>query len=103
MKEYIPDFTNDGDMLIGKASRFIQDFQIIPHEVLCRGVFHSESYRSVVYVGRHESIPEIIDSCVHETIHGIIQEAIDDEEVKIDIEQEHNAIKYMMWANEFLI
>jgi hypothetical protein len=103
---YEPDFSNDGDMLIGKASRFTQDFKIIPHEMMVRGIFHSESYRSVVYAGRHESIQEIIDTCVHETIHGVVQESIDDleeNELKIDIEQEHNAIRYMMWADEFLV
>lgn len=101
--KYKPDFSPDGDIAIGKASRFTQDFQIIPHEALVRGVFHGETYRSIIYVGRHESIGEIIDTCVHETIHGVIQEAIDDDEVRIDIEQEHNAIREMAWANESLV
>lgn len=100
---YKPNFNPDGDMMIGRASRFTQDFKIFGTETRARGIFYPETFRSVVYTGEHECIEDIIQSCVHETIHGLIEEEKEDNDLLIDIEQEHTVIRQMAWAPESLV
>lgn len=83
--------------------QFTQDFKIIPTEDLVRGVYYNMSKRSFVFVGRHETEDEIIHTCEHETIHGILDYIIEEDELLIDEQQEHYVIRNMMWSDYSLV
>lgn len=82
--------------------KFSQDFQVSPIEDINRGIYYPSSRRSIVFVGLHESITEILDTCEHETIHGILTDIIDDDELLVDDQHEHWVIRHVKWANEHL-
>src|SRR6185437_8585662 len=102
MAKYKPDFGPNGDM-VHYEDRLIQDFSIFPPiHVKLRGVYHPNSHMSYVYPVYHENIEDIISTCSHEAIHHAIMTKdfdIDDEVAKVDEEQEHMIIRFMMWAD----
>lgn len=101
---YKPDFSPNGDMQTGELVIFDQDFRIISLEDNVRGQYYPESNKSYIYLAKHECIEDIICSCVHETIHALIdQEDSDEDSFRADTSQEHWAIKQISWANENLV
>lgn len=103
MKEYEPDFSPSGDVTAINQSRVTQDFRIFPIEDIVRGIFYNTSWKSFVFVGRCESIEEIISVCEHEIIHGLIEEEREDTDIEVDEQMEHWVIREMAWAPESLV
>jgi hypothetical protein len=79
-----------------RESKWIpQNFRIInPQDSDERGVTYIESKRTWVTLIRHEDIREIMDTCVHESLHQAIHRMSDD----FNTEEEHEAIKRVVWA-----
>ncbi len=77
---------------------FHQDFKITSIYDNNRGIYYPETKRSIVYLAPHENIEDIISTCVHETIHSIIDDI--DTEGELDEDIEHDIIRKMMWATE---
>ena len=63
-----------------------------------QGTYYPDSNRCVVYLNKHESKEDISKTIDHELFHYII----DKMDIKIDDEQEHKAIYYLQWADEYL-
>ena len=63
-----------------------------------QGTYYPDSNRCVVYLNKHESLEDISKTIDHELFHYII----DKMDIKIDDEQEHKAIYYLQWADEYL-
>ena len=64
------------------------------------GEYFEDTNRIAVYLIPHsECLPNLISTITHEVFHKIIT---DTEEI-IDIEQEHNLIKKVMWFEQELI
>ena len=80
---------------------FKQDIKIVPDEDLVRGMYFENTKRSVVYARTHECIEDLIQTCVHETLHHVIDTI--DEDLELDSEQEHRIIKFIQWGNEHLV
>jgi len=97
-------YTSDDSHIVSSTSTFDQDFQYVGKEELLRGVYYWDSERSIIYLHRHEAIEDLINTCKHETIHHCIYQIIieDDEgtgSLALDIEQEHDIIRNMAWAD----
>ena len=99
LKGYTDDTTNyESDL-----STFDQDFKYTGKEEILRGVYYWDSERSLIFLSRHEVPEDLINTCVHETIHHCIyQIATGDDEgtgtLALDMEQEHDIIRNMAWA-----
>lgn len=100
---------------INEKSNHQQDFKIGLRRDDCRGMFYENSGRSFVYLYYQESPDEVIDTCVHETIHAAIDHCSgwEDNELEegkiteedafyVDDLSEHDIIRNMMWAEEIL-
>ncbi len=97
-------YVGDEYKCVGETSTFDQTFNIVGREELLRGVYYAESERSIVHLHRHEAIEDIYNTCVHETIHHCIFKIIDEKDegmgsLMLDIEQEHDIIRNMAWAD----
>lgn len=104
IKDYIP----EEQVFVLSTSTFDQDFKYVGREELLRGVYYWESDRSIIYLHRHETPEDLINTCVHETLHHCIADIImeDDEgagSLSMDIEQEHDIIRNMAWANYWAV
>ncbi len=90
---------------IGSTTDFNQDFQLQDRETgLIRGIYYPETRRSMVFLGRHESIEDLINTCVHETIHQCLFSLIYEEDAEyktrlIDIHEEHDMIRDIAWMD----
>ncbi len=94
-----------GGNMIYVESPWEQDFRFVNTQTPCRGICYEQTSRSYVYLGMHESINEIIDSCVHESIHMAIRHyMIHGEEYpeRMDIDHEHEMMRYFMMAEDIL-
>ena len=63
-----------------------------------QGTYYPDSNRCVVYLNKHESAEDIVKTIDHEVFHY----CVDKLDIKIDDEQEHKAIYYLQWADEYL-
>ncbi len=104
MTKNLMGYTHDDSYFISSTSTFDQTFQYVGKEELLRGVYYWDSERSIIYLHRHETIEDLINTCGHETIHHCIyQIVIEDDEgagsLSLDIEQEHDIIRNMAWAD----
>jgi len=104
MTKNLVGYTHDDSHFISSTSTFDQTFQYVGKEELLRGVYYWDSERSIIYLHRHEALEDLMNTCVHETIHHCIYQVIieDDEgtgSLALDIEQEHDIIRNMAWAD----
>jgi hypothetical protein len=101
---------------IRDESDFQQTFVTIVHDDPKRGVYYGNNRKSYVFLKNHENQPDIINTCTHETLHGAIDRVstMEDEESAegslkeadaffLDDRIEHIIIRYMLWADEFII
>jgi hypothetical protein len=101
---------------IRDESDFEQTFVTIVHDEPKRGVYYGGNRKSYVFLKNHENIPDIINTCKHEAEHGAIDRvsSMEDDEVAsgiikesdaffIDDRMEHIIIRYMAWADEFIV
>jgi hypothetical protein len=101
---------------IRDESDFEQTFVTIVHDEPKRGIYYGGNRKSYVFLKNHENIPDIYNTCEHEAIHGAIDRVstMEDEEVVlgelkesgaffIDDRMEHIIIRYMSWAEEFIV
>ena len=63
-----------------------------------QGTYYPDSNRCVVYLNKHESTEDISKTIDHEVFHYVLDKL----DIKIDDEQEHKAIYYLQWADEYL-
>ena len=63
-----------------------------------QGTYYPDSNRCVVYLNKHESLEDITKTIDHEVFHY----CVDKLDIKIDDEQEHKAIYYLQWADEYI-
>jgi len=104
LKEYTDDTTNyESDL-----STFDQDFKYTGKEEILRGVYYWDSERSLIFLSRHEVPEDLVNTCVHETIHHCIYRIVQDEDeglgtLSLDVEQEHDVIRNMAWANYWAV
>ena len=63
-----------------------------------QGTYYPDSNRCVVYLNKHESAEDIVKTIDHEVFHY----CVDKLDIKIDDEQEHKAIYYLQWADEYI-
>ncbi len=56
---------------------------------------HKGHLESDVYLKRHESVKEIIQTTIHEDIHRVLHYA------HLGNDREHRAILIIMWADEY--
>jgi hypothetical protein len=82
--------------------KYTQDFRLFGVDTIERGVYHEESDKSNIIPTYHESIGEIVNTCKHEDKHCVISHIIKQDDLLIDIDMEHWAIRQMMWADESL-
>ncbi len=69
-------------------------------DVSTYGEYFEDTNRIAIYLRPHsECIPNILSTLSHEVFHKIITDTEED----IDIEQEHNLIKRIMWFEQDLI
>ena len=79
-----------------------------------RGVFYADSKRSYVFLHRHECIPDIIATSIHECLHAAIFQCIewelddlaegkllDKNIVRMDDNEEHNMIRIALLPEEY--
>lgn len=100
----IRDYVDDSFKCSSDISTLDQTFEIVGKEELLRGIYYAETERSVIYLHRHEVIEDIYNTCIHEAIHHAIFSIVDSDDegmgsLKIDIEQEHDIIRNMAWAD----
>lgn len=82
-------------------SKFTQDFRNAASDGGIKGEYFYETERSIVILMPHESIDDLVNTCVHETIHHALAASPGDVETPpLDIESEHQAIRFMQWAGE---
>ena len=87
-----------------------QTFQVIYHEDEKRGIYYTSNSKSYVFLKNHGTFDDIINTCVHESIHAAIDDIDGQENDEIDEgtlaekdatwhndEQEHWAIRNVMW------
>lgn len=73
-----------------------QDFRLInPVDPAEKGVAYSDSCRTFVDLAPHSSIDDLVDTCVHESIHAAISRLVPDEHSD---DAEHMMIRYMEFA-----
>lgn len=86
-------------------SPYSQDFKFSNMQNPCRGIVYQESRQSFVYLGHHESLAEILDSCEHESIHCSIRHNLkeEDDHLRMDIDQEHELMRFFKYAKDDLI
>ncbi len=94
-----PEFGPNGNMIY-IDSIWSQDFRISNAQDRCRGVCYDESHKSYVYLDQHETVAELIDTCVHESIHMAIGTFDADDD--FNIEEEHETIRRLLMANYIL-
>ncbi len=104
IKEYTDDTTNYEAQL----STFDQDFKYTGKEEILRGVYYWDSERSLIFLSRHEVVEDLINTCIHETIHHCIYQITQECDeglgsLSLDIEQEHDVIRNMAWANYWAV
>ena len=90
----------DGQLFINQYSDSIHDFQFNNHEEgPLRGVAYEETGKTYTFLGRHESMEDIVNTASHEPEHIILSEfQMDAEDTLImDIREEHNAIRNVAW------
>ena len=81
---------------------------------ILRGVFYADSKRSYVFMHRHECIPDIIATSVHESLHaGVFQciewelddledgKILDKDTTRMDDNEEHNMIRVALLPEEY--
>lgn len=96
----IADFSTDAYRCVSNSSTFEQTFHFLGKEDLLRGIYYPETERSIVYLHKHETLDDLVNTCVHETIHHCIFGFTEEEDTfQIDIEQEHDIIRNMVWAD----
>ena len=63
------------------------------------GVTYSETKQVWITLHRHESIENILDTILHESIHQAICSKVtgEDESENMNIEQEHEMMKRVFW------
>ena len=81
---------------------------------ILRGVFYGDSKRTYVFLHRHECIPDIIATSIHESLHaGIFQcmewelddladgKLLDKDIIRMDDNEEHNMIRVALLPEEY--
>lgn len=81
---------------------------------ILRGVFYYDSKRSYIFLHRHECVPDIIATSIHESLHaGIFQciewelddlaegKILDKNIVRMDDNEEHNMIRIALLPEEY--
>ena len=81
---------------------------------ILRGVFYGDSKRTYVFLHRHECIPDIISTSIHESLHaGIFQcmewelddladgKLLDKDIIRMDDNEEHNMIRVALLPEEY--
>ena len=105
MKRFEANFGPNGNMIY-LESGYEQDFKFVNNQTDCRGILYTETKRSFVYLGKHESLEEILDSCEHESLHCAIRHDLDDsdtdESQNMDVDEEHNLMRFMKFAKDDL-
>ena len=90
-----------------KQSEWVQDFRIINFQDSSEyGVTYSGTKQVWITLHRHESIEQILDTILHESIHqAIASKAVaDDESENHDTEQEHECMKRIFWyLNDWIL
>ena len=99
-------FGPDGKLLY-LESPYDQDFKFVNNQTECRGILYNETKRSFVFLGKHESLAEIFDSCEHESIHCAIRHKLDDDSTDasgdMDVDEEHNLMRFLKFAKDGLV
>lgn len=84
-----------------RVSDWVQDFRIINYQDNGElGVCYVESKRVWITLHNQESIYNIIDTITHESLHqAILSEVVGDlnESSNMNIEEEHEMIKHILW------
>ncbi len=100
------DFGPNGNMLY-LDSPYEQDFKFVNNQTECRGILYEKTRKSYIYLGKHESLAEIFDSCEHESLHCAIRNQLNDEHsdmsVIMDIDEEHNLMRFVKLAKDDLV
>lgn len=106
------DYEEISGCFVTYTSDYYQTFKITaPHGEKLRGVYFSLNKRAYVFLTGHETEDDIIATCVHEDIHGAIDECFmseledsthDDDMygIYLDDIEEHNIIRYIKWIDE---
>jgi len=84
-------------------SDWTHDFRVINFQDSSEfGVCYEETKQVWITLHRHESIQNIIDTIIHESLHQAItsnsQDDDMDESIKMHGEQEHELMKRVIWA-----
>ena len=94
------------------TSDYYQTFRhMAPHGEKLRGVYFNLNKRAYVFLHSHETWDDLIATCVHEDIHGAIDECFTSEyeDTTADVDlygiflddiEEHNIIRYIKWISE---
>ena len=64
-----------------------------------RGIYYEETHRSVIYPRQHETLPDLMKTIVHETIHHCIEQL----DETMDEDQEEKSIFWMQWFDSELV
>lgn len=84
-----------------RISDWTQDFRIINYQDATEyGVCYQGTKQVWITLHRHESIQNILDTILHESIHQAICSKVTgtiDESENFDIEQEHEIMKRIFW------
>ena len=108
MLKNIKGYTDDTTAFESDLSTFDQDFKYTGKEEILRGIYYWDSERSLIFLSRHEVLEDLVNTCVHETIHHCIYQIVINEDeglgtLALDMEQEHDIIRNMSWADYWAV